>query len=329
MKDNIKILGTGFCLPNKKINNDYFYDLNKKDDAFIYEKTGIKSRYIINDLDEYNNIIIRACKQALKKSFLEQSKIDLVIMASSTPLNLFGGVSKIVNELNINNVLSFDITLACNGFNTAMYTASQFIKDNNFNYALVIGCDCLSRWIDMTDYKTSILFGDGAGAIVIGKEKEEGFGILDYYFTNNHSKNDILKIGTIENEYRISNKIIKNNKYNFMEMNGKEVFKYVINELPLFISDSLIKSNISINDIKYIIPHQANQNILNIVAEKLNISKNKILSNIEKYGNTSAASIPILLHETLDKKLINKDDIIMFLGFGAGMSSSIIIYKYH
>ena len=326
--NNIKILGSGKSTPKNKIDNHFFENTVEKNDEWIFKKTGIKTRYIIENEEEYTDLIIASAKESILNSNIDKQEINLVIIATSTPTNLFGCSSKIVDRLNINNALSFDITLACNGFNTAFYSASQYLKNDKFKYALVIGCDCLSRWVDWSDYKTSILFGDGAGSIVIGKNTEN-YGIIDYFYSQNNSKNNILSINVNEKISYVNNECVKNNTYKLMHMNGREVFNYVVNELPNFILNSLNSCQLSLDNIKYIIPHQANKQILNILADKLDISKNKILSNIEHYGNTSAASIPILLHETIEKNLLEKDDIIMFLGFGAGMSSSIIIFKYN
>jgi len=324
---NIKIYGSGKSIPNKIIDNSFFKKTINKDDEWIFKKTGIKTRHIIEDVEEYITLITDSASQSIKNSNVSIDEINLVIMATSTPTNLFGGASIIVNRLGIRNALAFDITLACNGFNTAFYTAFQYLQNDNFKYALIIGCDCFSRWVDWSDYKTSILFGDGSGSILIGKDTEEG-GLINYYYNTHCSQHDILNIRMNERESEINSVKIKNNYYDCMFMNGKDVFNYVISNLPDFIVKSLRNANLTLDEIKYIIPHQANQTILNILAEKIGISTNKILSNIEKYGNTSAASIPILLNETISKNLLEKGDIILLLGFGAGMSSSIIIFKY-
>lgn len=325
---NIKILGTGKKIPIKIINNHDLEKIIYKNDEWIYNKTGIKTRHIIKDTNEYINLITESAIEAIKNSKLNYNDINLVILATSTPTNLFGGVSNIISKLNIKNAISFDITLACNGFNIAFYTAYQYIKNGTCTNALIIGADCLSRWVDWSDYKTSILFGDGAGAVVIGRSNDIGYGFIKYYYKQDCSKHNILNINVKEKENIINNICVKNNYYDLMYMNGREVFNFVIDNIPSFIIESLEQEKLSINDIKYIIPHQANKNILNLIAEKLNISQDKILSNIEKYGNTSSASIPILLQETIENNIFIKGDLILLLGFGAGMSSSIIIFKY-
>ena len=325
---NIKILGTGMGIPKRKIDNDFFEKTVNKDDEWIYKKTGIKSRYIIENNEEYINIITESINEALRNSKINKNNIDLVILATSTPTNLFGGVSRIINNLEINNCISFDITLACNGFNISLYTAYQYLKDSNYKNALIIGADCLSRWVDWSDYKTSILFGDGVGSIIIGKTTNIDFGLIDYFHKQDSSKHNILSIEVKEQEYFINNIKVMNNIYDFMFMNGRDVSKFVIETIPKFIIDSLNKINLQISDIKYIIPHQANKRILDKIAKELNIDHNIILSNIEKYGNTSSASIPILLHEIIQENKLAEGDLILFLGFGAGMSSSIILFKY-
>ena len=324
---NIKILGCGHKLPDTIVKNDLFKKTVNKDDEWIYKKTGIRQRHIIKSNQEYNDIIYEACKDALNNSHIESSEIDLVILATSTPSSMFGGVSCITNRLGINNAISFDITLACNGFNTAFITAYQFIKNNNCKKCLLIGADCLSRWVDWSDYKTSILFGDGCGAIVI-EGTETNAGLLDYLYKTDSSKNNVLNINVNEYNSFVNNIEVKNNGYDMMNMIGREVADFVLENIPSLIQESLAKNNLGLNDIKYILSHQANQVLLDKIADELQIPRTKILSNIEKYGNTSAASIPILFSEIFRDKLLSKNDKIMFLGFGAGMSSSIIIFEY-
>lgn len=324
---NVKILGCSHQVPEKIIKNDYFKNTVNKDDEWIYKKTGIKKRHIITSNQEYKEIVVKACRNAIKNCNVETSEIDLVILATSTPSSMFGGVSTIISELGIKNAVSFDITLACNGFNTAFITAYQYIKNNSAKKCLIIGADCLSRWVDWNDYKTSILFGDGCGAMVL-EGKETNTGLLSYYYKTDCSKNDILSIPVEETSSYVNKIEVKNNNYCKMNMIGREVADFVINNIPSFIKDCLKQNNINLSEIKYIIPHQANQVLLNKIADELKIPKNKIKSNVEKYGNTSAASIPILLSEMLTDNLLSKNDKIIFLGFGAGMSSSVIIFEY-
>ena len=324
---NVKILGGGHQVPETIIQNDYFKNTVNKDDEWIYKKTGIRKRHIITSNQEYKEIIVRACRDAIKNSNIDTSEIDLVILATSTPTSMFGGVSSVISELGIKNAVSFDITLACNGFNSAFITAYQYIKNNSSKKCLIIGADCLSRWVDWSDYKTSILFGDGCGAIIL-EGKETNSGVISYSYKTDCSKNDILSIPVKETSSYVNKIEVKNNDYGKMNMIGRDVADFVINNIPPFIKDSLTEKNIDISEIKYIIPHQANQVLLNKIADELKIPKNKIKSNVEKYGNTSAASIPILLSEMLTDNLLSKNDKIIFLGFGAGMSSSIIIFEY-
>lgn len=327
--NNIKILGTGSCLPKKIIDNNYFIDTVNKNDEWIYSKTGIRTRHIICDNKEYINLMINASEEAITKSNVNKNDIDLLILATSTPTSMFGGASKIAAELKIQNAVVFDITLACNGFIIALLTVCQYIMNGTCKNALIIGADCLSRWVDWSDYKTSILFGDGVGAVVIGKNENINYGVIGHLIRQDNNKNNLLAINANEKESQVNNIKVINNCYDLMCMNGREVFNFVVDNIPDLINDVLKKSDMFIDDIKYIIPHQANQKILDKIAEKLNIDRKKILSNIEKYGNTSSASIPILLNETIEKNMIKKDDYILLLGFGAGMSCGVIIMKWN
>jgi len=326
---NIKIIGSGSKLPKKKLDNSFFEKTVNKTDDWIVSKTGIKSRYIIDSIEEYINIIVEASTEALINSNLKPSEINLLILSTSTPTSLFGGASHIANLINIDNAISFDITLACNGFIVSFLTAYQYIKNGTCKNALIIGADCLSRWVNWSDYKTSILFGDGVGAVVLGINTDIEYGVIEHIIRQANNKHDILSIKLLDNKNIVNGENVMNSYYEQINMNGFEVSNFVLSSVPKLINDLLEKCNIKIDDLKYIIPHQANKKLLEKLEKILLLPENKLLTNVEEYGNTSSASIPILLDEIIKKKMLKTNDIILLLGFGAGMSCGAILIKYN
>ena len=326
--EHVSILGVGSSLPLKKIDNSYYEQFMNTSDEWIKSRTGMQSKYILSKDETLESIIKISCENAIINANIKVEDIDLLILASSSQEDLFGDASKIAHIIGATNAFAFDIKVACNGFPTAVITAEQYIKSGNYNLALVIGADCLSRWINWSDKNTSILFGDGSGAVVLGHAKN-GIGILGHLFKTDGMHSNILNINTIQKISTINNCDHINNNYSCIEMEGTEVFTYVINNLPIYINKLVNKLHIKLGDIDYFVFHQANSRILEAISSKLHIEKDKILSNISEVGNTSAASIPILLdtfHNRHNK--FKKGDLILVGGFGAGMSIGLFVIKW-
>lgn len=325
----ISIIGSGHCVGNKIINNNELEKNFGLSEGWIKKRTGIETRYILGEKQNFHEIIIKACNNAINNANINAKDIDLLILATSTPNSLCGDSSKISYSIGSFNASAFDITVACNGFITALITSIQFMENNNSKYSLIIGADCLSRWVDWNDKSSSILFGDGAGVIILCNND----------INNNNKINYILKHkGELDNSLNINfdtTKIVNkdltlySNHYNNINMIGHNIYNFATNSIPELINDLLIKSNLKQEDIKYFLLHQANIRIIHEIAEKLNINTDKFLTNIKEYGNTSAASIPILLNESYEKKLLNEGDNIMMVGFGAGVNYGGIIIEWH
>lgn len=314
----INIISSGSSIGSNKISNDFFKNTVNKDSEWIFQKTGILNRYIVNSTDEYSDIILKSAKKCIEKSCISNNDIGLLILATTTPNNLFGDASYIASQLNLNNAICFDISVACNGFIIGLITAFQYLKNNKLKYAIVIGADCLSKWVNWNDYKTSILFGDGAGSIILSNECENG--IIDYIVKHNGNKNNILKIQANSNGM--------NNSYNLMDMNGYELVDEIISNVPKIIIELIEKNKLKIDDIQYFILHQANKRILEKIAKKMDINFNKFLTNIESIGNTSAASIPILIDDINSREIIKSGEYVILCGFGAGINYGAILLKW-
>lgn len=302
---NINILSTGKYLPTDKLTNDDLSKLVDTSDEWIFPRTGIKTRRIASENELVVDLAYNAAVDAINKNNINKDEIDLIIVATITNEIKNPSVANLVQKkLDIKgNVMSFDINAACTGFVYALEIASSLVN-TSFKKALVIGAEKMTNVVDFTDRNTCILFGDGAGSMIIEKGEDKSF----FY---NDSSGDLL------NELTVSNHI---------NMDGRKVFKFAVDIIPKSIIEVLNRANLNLEDIDYFIPHQANIRIIDAFVNKLKIDKNKVLTNIEEYGNTSAASIPILLDEYKEKNTNTKKNILI-VGFGGGFTWGSAIIK--
>ena len=321
MKNKNYIIGSGSYLPKKILTN---HDLSKKlntSDEWITSRTGIKKRHIASDTELNSDLAFNAAKRAIKNSKIRVSKIDLVIIATSTPDNTFPSTAtKVQAKLGIKKGFAFDIQAACTGFIYALSIADNYLSNNQANYALVIGSEIFSRILDWKDRSTCVLFGDGAGAIVLGKQK-------------NNIKSEIISTelysdGRFYDLLYVDGGVALNQKAGYLRMNGKEVFKHAVTKLVKIIKFNMKKNNIKVNDIDWVIPHQANKRIMDLTAKKLQIPPKKILMTIENHANTSSASIPLTLDFALSKKMIKRNQLILLQAIGGGLTWGCSLLKF-
>ena len=321
MKNKNYIIGSGSYLPKKILTN---HDLSKKlntSDEWITSRTGIKKRHIASDTELNSDLAFNAAKRAIKNSKIRVSKIDLVIIATSTPDNTFPSTAtKVQAKLGIKKGFAFDIQAACTGFIYALSIADNYLSNNQANCALVIGSEIFSRILDWKDRSTCVLFGDGAGAIVLGKQK-------------NNIKSEIISTelysdGRFYDLLYVDGGVALNQKAGYLRMNGKEVFKHAVTKLVKIIKFNMKKNNIKVNDIDWVIPHQANKRIMDLTAKKLQIPSKKILMTIENHANTSSASIPLTLDFALSKKMIKRNQLIMLEAIGGGLTWGCSLLKF-
>tara|TARA_B100001029_G_scaffold168983_1_gene163486 strand:+ start:2008 stop:3003 length:996 start_codon:yes stop_codon:yes gene_type:complete len=321
---NPYISGTGYYLPPKIVTNNYLSKLMDTTDEWIQERTGIKERRYVEDGVGPSDLAIPATEQALSNSGLSVKDIDFIIFATSTPDYYAPGSGCIVQDkMGFNEIGALDIRVQCSGFLYGISIAEQYIRNGIFKNILVIGAEVQSTAMNLTTEgrDTAIIFGDGAGAVIISSTKDQR-GILS---THMHSEGKYLKELWLESPAskagypRIKSTDINDGKQ-FLKMNGKEVFKHAVTRFPEVINECLEKNNINIEDINLFIPHQANLRITKMVQKKLGLKDNQVFSNIEKYGNTTAATIPIALGEAVENGQINKGDIIIFASFGSGFT---------
>uniref|UniRef100_A0A1Z1M3U4 Beta-ketoacyl-[acyl-carrier-protein] synthase III n=1 Tax=Osmundaria fimbriata TaxID=228265 RepID=A0A1Z1M3U4_OSMFI len=329
MMRGTKILATGSAVPDSSLSNHKMSEIVQTSDEWIFTRTGIKERRLLTGVNQsVADLAILASRKALDKISMNPQDIDLIILATSSPNDLFGSASQIQCKLGAINAVAFDLTAACSGFILGIVTASQFLQNGSYRNILVIGADVLSKWIDWSDRSTCILFGDAAGAAILQSCSKEDNSILEFQLNTDGNYSNHLSISYQEeiNPHPILN--LYQGSFKYVVMNGKEVYKFAVSQVPLSILKCLKSLNISVGDIDWLLLHQANERILKAVAEKLSISSSKIIANLSKYGNTSAASIPLALDEALQDKKISHNDIIVVSGFGAGLTWGTIIMQW-
>uniref|UniRef100_A0A342RZ90 Beta-ketoacyl-[acyl-carrier-protein] synthase III n=1 Tax=Mastocarpus papillatus TaxID=31436 RepID=A0A342RZ90_9FLOR len=327
-----RILATGSAIPDVRINNEHLSKIVETSDEWIVTRTGIKERRVLTGQDtSIIDLASLASKRALNKASMDPLEIDLIILATSSPKDLFGSAGELQAKIGANKAVAFDLTAACSGFILGIVTAAQFIQNKSYKSILVVGADALSKWTDWSDRSTCILFGDAAGAAIIQACSKEDNGILGFQLNTNGNKSEQLSIPYKKNsntDRHNGDLNIFQGRFQYITMNGKEVYKFAVSQVPLSITKCLKSVNISIKDINWLLLHQANERILHAVADRLSIHYNKLISNLSKYGNTSAASIPLALDEALAKEQIKYNDIIVMAGFGAGLTWGTVIIKW-
>ena len=311
------ITAIGGYVPEDFISNKDLEKMVDTNDEWITARTGIKKRRILKEKGKATSYLaIKAANDLIKKK-LEPDTIDLVIVSTITPD--FHGASTsptVASQINASNAYAFDINAACSGFLYGMSTATSYIESGRYKKVLLIGADMMSSIVDYTDRSTSILFGDGAGAVLIEPSKND-FGWEDEFLRSDGVGAEWLKIKAGGSLYPTSKETFEK-KWHYITQDGKTVFKSAVSEMANATEQIIIRNKLDPNDIKYLLPHQANKRIIDATAEKINLDKNKVLMNIEEYGNTTAATIPLLMHDY--ESNFKKGDKIILAAFGAGLT---------
>ena len=311
ISNNIKkikaaITAIGGYVPDDFISNKDLEKIVDTNDEWITARTGIKKRRILKEKGKATSYLaINAANNLIKKKKLDPKTIDLVILSTITPD--FHGASTaptVASEINASNAYAFDINAACSGFLFGMSTATSYIESGRYKKILLIGADKMSSIVDYTDRSTSILFGDGAGAVLI-EPSENDFGWEDEFLRSDGVGAEWLKIKAGGSLYPITKETFEK-KWHFITQDGKTVFKSAVSEMANATEQIIIRNKLDPDDIKYLLPHQANKRIIDATAEKINLDKNKVLMNIEEYGNTTAATIPLLIPLRLLFQLVKK-----------------------
>ena len=323
ISNNIKkikaaITAVGGYVPEDFISNKDLEKMVDTNDEWITARTGIKKRRILKEKGKATSYLaIKAANKLIEKKKLDPNSIDLVIVSTITPD--FHGASTaptVASQINASNAYAFDINAACSGFLFGMSTATSYIESGRYKKILLIGADKMSSIVDYTDRSTSILFGDGAGAVLI-EPSDNDFGWEDEFLRSDGIGAEWLKIKAGGSLYPTSKETFEK-KWHYITQDGKTVFKSAVSEMANATEQIIIRNNLDPDEIKYLLPHQANKRIIDATAEKINLDKNKVLMNIEEYGNTTAATIPLLMHDYENN--FKKGDKIILAAFGAGLT---------
>ncbi len=326
-KLGIAITGSGSALPETSLHNQALTELVETSDDWITTRTGIRQRRLALPTDSLSVIAAAASHQAIAAAGITAQDLDLIILATSTPDDLFGSACQIQAELGATNAVAFDLTAACSGFVFGLVTAAQYIRTGVYQNVLLVGADILSRWVDWQDRRTCVLFGDGAGAVVL--QANESDRLLGFTLKSDGTQNHYLNLGYQGSAQELIPGVnVSKGTYQPITMNGKEVYRFAVQKVPEVIDKALFHANLTVDQIDWLLLHQANQRILDAVAQRLNIPNHKVISNLANYGNTSAASIPIALDEAVRQGKIQPNDIIATSGFGAGLTWGAAIFQW-
>ena len=314
MKKFARIIGTGSYLPKKVISN---FDLEKTLDTtneWITIRTGIKERRVVTDQSTCD-LAIEASKKALEMASLKATDLDLIILATTTPDKIFPATATMLQHRIGASCPAFDLQAVCAGFVFALSTAQQYIENGSANNILVVGSETMSKIVDWNDRSTAILFGDGAGAVVVSSDNTTGI---------KHSK--LYSDGSYMSSLHVNNDRI--NELGTIEMAGNEVYKIAVKRLSELAEETLNDCNMTSNDLTWMVPHQANIRIISAVAKRINLPMSKVILTLDKHGNTSAASIPLALDVAVRDGRIKKGDSLLFEGIGGGFSWGSVLVEY-
>ncbi|UOQ46917.1 ketoacyl-ACP synthase III [Gracilibacillus caseinilyticus] len=305
------VLGTGHYVPEKVLTNKDMEQIVETNDEWIRTRTGIEERRIAADTEDTSDMAYNAAAQALDEAGITGEDLDLILVATVTPDQPFPTVAcKLQERLGATKAAAMDISAACAGFMYGMITAQKFIETESYKHILIIGAEKLSKITDWSDRNTCVLFGDGAGAAVMGPVSDER-GILSFELGADGSGGQYLA----QNE-------------DFIFMNGREVFKFAVRQMPESSVNVVEKAGYAKEDVDYLIPHQANIRIMEAARQRLGIEVDRMAVNVNKYGNTSAASIPIALSEGVKNGKIKDNDLVVLVGFGGGLTWGAVALKW-
>lgn len=322
----VKVVGFGHYCPENIVSNKDLENIVETTDEWIVKRTGIKERRISTG-EGTVELAYKAALSALKNSNCTKDDIDLIVVATTSPDRIMPSTAcSVQGLLGCNNAAAFDITAACSGFVYSLIVASSLIKGTDKKRALVIGSEVLSRMIDWSDRSTCVLFGDGAGAAVIEISNDDE-GIISTCFS---SDGGLGEKSLVAGELELNTPFVKEKKLEkrYIEMKGAEVYKFAVSILPQIVNELLEKANEDIKNIKYIVPHQANSRIIDDAARRLKIDKDMFYTNLDKYGNTSSASVAVALSEMFEKGLIKRGDKIILAAFGGGLTWAGTLIKF-
>lgn len=323
-----RLIGVGAGIPSAVVTNADLEKLVETSDDWITSRTGIRERRIVSEDETASGLAIVAAKDAIAFAQLDPSVIDLIIVATSTPDNLYPSTACMVQAaIGAPRAAAFDLEAACTGIIYALAVAHQFVGSGTFKTALVVGVDIHSRFLNWEDRNTCILFGDGAGAFIMQASEGENE-ILATYLRADGTGAHLLHIPNSGTAYPHAGTTPPKAMDRFLQMNGRAIYEFAVNAVPEAVRATAAKAGIRIEDIDFLVPHQANRRIINAAAERLSMRKEQIISNVDELGNTSAASIPLALWQAIRRKQVQPPAVCCLVGFGGGLTWGAAIVKW-
>ncbi|XVF10794.1 hypothetical protein REPUB_Repub07fG0213900 [Reevesia pubescens] len=332
-----KLVGCGSAVPTLSVSNDDLAKIVDTNDEWISVRTGIRNRRVISGKESLKSLAVEAAKKALEMADVDPDDLDLILMCTSTPEDIFGDAPKVQRELGCTKTpIAFDIRAACSGFVLGLFSASCYIRGGGLRNILVIGADAVSRFVDWSDRGTCILFGDAAGAVLVQACDAEEDGLFSFDLHSDGEGGRHLGAPIIDNktdDLLGSNGSVldfppKRSNYTCVQMNGQEVFKFAVRCVPQSIEAAMGKAGLTASNVDWLLLHQANKRIIDAVATRLEFPQEKVISNLANYGNTSAATIPLALDEAVRSGKVKPGHTIATAGFGAGLTWGSAIIRW-
>jgi 3-oxoacyl-[acyl-carrier-protein] synthase-3 len=323
------ILGLGSAIPEKVVTNFDLAKIVDTSDEWIKTRTGIAERRVITEGEGISTLAVAAVQKALKDAAIKPEEIGLIVTATTTPdYIVFPSTGCLIQRaLGLKDTPAFDISAACSGFIYALSVGRQFVENGTYEYVLVVGADCLSQYLNWNDRSTCVLFGDGAGAVVLGPSLDGERGIKSIWLGADGAGAELLMVPAGGSKKPLRRENIHLNEQ-YITMNGPEVYKFAVRIIERATAKALEIAGVSAGDLDLFVPHQANTRIIEHAARKLGIPAEKVFINVSKYGNTSAASIPIALEEAVSQKKLEKGNLVALVGFGAGLTWGASIVRW-
>jgi len=316
----VGILGTGHYVPEKVLTNQQLEAMVETNDEWIVTRTGIKERRIAAEHQASSDLAYEAATMALRNAGIAAEQLGLIIVATMTPDVMCPSTACILQEkLGAKKAAAFDLAAACSGFVYGLANGANFVASGMYDYVLVVGAEVLSRVTDYTDRNTCILFGDGAGAVVLGPT-EQGRGFEAFELGADGAGGPLLRGGCVGGSRYPNQECLPEGVTHYIWQNGREVFKFAVRIMENLTESVLAKAGKTKRDIKLLVPHQANIRIIHAAMEKLELTENEVMINVDRYGNISAATIPIALSEAVEAGRVGKGDTVVLVGFGGGLT---------
>lgn len=328
MNNHVGILGTGSYVPEKVLTNADLEKMVDTSDEWIVTRTGIRERRIAAPDQAASDLAYEAAQKALCSSGLRGEDLDLIIVATVTPDSFFPSTANILQDrLGASRAAAFDLAAACSGFLYGVVTASQFVRTGAYRYILVVGVDTLSKITNYEDRNTCVLFGDGAGAVIIGPVPE-GYGLLSFELGSDGSGAPLLNMPAGGSRMPASIETVQK-KLHTIHMSGQDVFKFAVRIMQTASMNVIEKAGLAPSDIDFLIPHQANYRIIEAAMRRLQLDESRVVINLDRYGNMSSASIPVALDEALQQGRIKDGDRLVLVGFGGGLTWGAAVVRWY